>query len=106
MIAVEAETVPVTAGLRHQSENVEAATFHFVNLVIVLHLSDKKDFGVAFQERKQSGTRTSAASALSGKMGTLRAIKRNRKFQRSGQDRKARIQGINKLTFGKWGCLA
>jgi hypothetical protein len=61
-IAVEAETVPVTADLRHQSENVEAVSFHFVNLVIVLHLSDKKDFGVAFQERKQSGTRTSALS--------------------------------------------
>jgi hypothetical protein len=88
MIAVEAETVPVTAGLRHQSENVEAATFHFVNSVIVLHLSDKKDFGVAFQERKQSGPRTSAASALSRKMGTLRAIGRKQEISeiRTGQE--------------------
>ena len=42
-IAVEAETVPVTAGLRHQSGNVEAVSFHFVDSSIVLHLSDKKD---------------------------------------------------------------
>jgi hypothetical protein len=76
-IAVEAETVLVTAGLRHQSGNVETVSFHFVNLVIVLHLSGKKDFGVAFQERKHSGTRT---PGLRVKMGTLRGIGPNRNF--------------------------
>jgi hypothetical protein len=53
-VAVEAETVPVTVGLRHrhQSGNVDVVSFHFVNLTIVLHHSNKKDIGVAFQERK------------------------------------------------------
>jgi hypothetical protein len=60
-IALEAETVPVTAGLHHG--NVGAFSFHFVNLIIVLHLSDKKVFGVAFQEQKHSGTRASGGNA-------------------------------------------
>lgn len=34
-IAVEAETVLVTAGLRHQSGNVEVVSSHFLNLIIV-----------------------------------------------------------------------
>jgi hypothetical protein len=66
-VAVEAETVPVTGGLRHQSGNVEAISFHFVNLI----MSDKKDFGVAFQERKRSGTRTSVRPHGENGMGYL-----------------------------------
>jgi hypothetical protein len=66
-VATEAETVPVTAGLRHQSGNVDVVSFH---LTIVLHLSDKKGFGVAFQERSQ------------GETGALRAIRQIRKYDR------------------------
>ncbi|KAF8488444.1 hypothetical protein F5888DRAFT_1293269 [Russula emetica] len=96
-VAVEAETVPVTAGLRHrhQSGNVDVVSFLFVNLTIVLHHSNKNDIGAAFQERKTQVLGKWVPCVLSDATGNF-----------TDKDRTTKIQGINKVDFWEMGLPA